>query len=149
MNWTIEELQERLKSNPALKCRDHIEQSHEMAGTILRPCVKGGWREDLQKYFRSSWEANYARYLNFIKESWEYEVKEWEFPIKRGQRFYRCDFYLPRLDEYIEIKGWMDKKSAVKLRRMTKYYPEVKIKVIGKEEYQAIAESKSLIPGWE
>lgn len=151
MNWSLEQLQERLKSNPALKCKglnDFTEVS-KMAGTILKPSVKGGWRDDLQRYFRSSWEANYARYLNFIGEPWEYEAKEWEFPVKRGNRYYKCDFYLPRLHEYHEVKGWMDKGSQTKLKRMAKYYPEVKIKVICKEEYQAISKSKALIPYWE
>jgi len=148
MNWTLEQLQERLKSNPALKCKgiDHIEQPHEM---VLKPTIKSGWRDDLQRYFRSSWEANYARYLNFIGEPWKYESKEWEFPVKRGNRFYKCDFYLPKLDEYHEIKGWMDKSSQTKLKRMAKYYPEVKIRVISKEEYQAISKAKALIPNWE
>jgi len=150
MNWSIEELHERLKNNPALRCRgldiDHIKQPH---GMVLKPMVKGGWREDLQRYFRSAWEANYARYLNFIGEPWEYEVKEWEFPVKRGNRYYKCDFYLPKKNEYHEVKGFMDKPSAVKLKRMAKYYPEVRVKVINKEEYQAISKAKGLIPYWE
>lgn len=42
---------------------------------------KGGIRPDLGRYFRSAWEANIARYLNFLQkhgeiESWEYESEE-------------------------------------------------------------------------
>jgi hypothetical protein len=32
---------------------------------------------------------------------------------------------------------------------MAKYYPEVRVKVINKEEYQAISKAKGLIPYWE
>jgi len=101
------------------------------------------------RYFRSSWEANYARYLNFIKEPWKYEGKEWEFPVKRGTRFYKCDFYLPTRNEYHEVKGYMDKQSKTKLNRMKKYYPEVKIVLIGADEYKEIAKFKNLVSGWE
>ena len=53
-----------------------------------------GKREDLNNLFvRSSWEANYARYLNWLVglgeiKSWEYEPEEFEFKtIKKGNRF--------------------------------------------------------------
>jgi hypothetical protein len=152
MNWSLVELQERLKNNPALKIRQsELEKlpADPDAGTIIKKRSASGWREDLQQYFRSSWEANYARYLNFIKEPWEYEKQEWEFPVKRGNRFYKCDFYLPGKDEYHELKGYMDKESRTKLNRMAKYYTEIKIIVIGKEEYKEIAKFKNLIPDWE
>lgn len=88
--------------------------------------TKSGKREDLDdQYFRSSWEANYARYLNFIGEKWEYEPKEFEFKeIKRGTRFYLPDFYLPDKERYVEIKGWFRRKDKTKLKRFKKYYPE-------------------------
>lgn len=120
--------------------------------------AKGGRREDLNMYFRSSWEANYARYLNFqvkhgaIKE-WHYEPKTFEFPVKRGSKFYTPDFLIINNNgskEYHEIKGYMDAQSKTKLKRMKKYYPEVKLYVIAKKEYYAIARKiKGFIPNWE
>ena len=112
---------------------------------------KGGKRKDLgNTYFRSAWEANYARYLNFAKIKWEYEPKTFWFDgIKRGSRSYTPDFYLPEEDRYVEIKGWMDKKSRTKLKRMAKYYPDVDIELIDSTRYRAIAKWKKVIPGWE
>src|SRR5215471_1288173 len=59
----------------------------------------GGRRKDLDdRYFRSSWEANYARYLNFLKSrgeihDWQYESNTfWFHKIKRGTRSYTPDF---------------------------------------------------------
>lgn len=120
---------------------------------------RGGKREDLNgKYFRSSWEANYARFLNFlinIKEikCWEYEPDTFEFKeIKRGTRFYTPDFKVFCKDgsiEYHEVKGWMDKKSITRHRRMEKYYPEVKITIIDKAWFRRSGKDlQRLIPHW-
>jgi hypothetical protein len=121
---------------------------------------RGGIRKDLGIYVRSSWEANYARYLNFLKKSgailrWEFEPTEFEFTsIKRGTRFYLPDFAVWEHETedptyYVEVKGYMDRVSKTKLKRMAKYYPEVKIKVVGKKEYNSIAKWKNVIDGWE
>lgn len=98
-------------------------------------------------FFRSSWEANYALYLDFlikqkqIKE-WEYEVDTfWFEKIRRGIRSYKPDFKIYNNNdsiEYHEVKGWMDNKSKTKLRRMNKYYPKIKLIVIGNKEYSDI-----------
>ncbi len=90
-------------------------------------------------YFRSLWEANYALYLVYLKKNgkikkWEFEVDTfWFHNIKRGVRSYLPDFKIFNLDgtfEYHEVKGWMDPKSKTKLKRMKKYYPQVKVVVI-------------------
>lgn len=118
----------------------------------------GGFREDLGHYVRSRWEANIGRYLKFLIEKrkikkYEYEVDCFEFKkIKRGNRSYTPDFKVFNNDgniEYWEVKGWMDKDSKVKLKRMGKYYPEVKIILIGKKEYREIEKWSRLIPNWE
>lgn len=120
----------------------------------------GGKRDDLGGlYVRSRWEANYARYLNWLKEKgqikdWEYEPETFEFKgIKRGARFYTPDF---RIDwasgktEYHEIKGYMDARSQTRLKRMAKYHPLIKLLLIQKKEmleiYKAVG---TMIPGWE
>ena len=120
----------------------------------------GGKRADLGNiYFRSTWEANYARYLNWLIvlrqiESWEYEPDTFEFSgIKRGSRFYTPDFKVHAHDgsvEYHEVKGYMDDRSATKLRRMGRYHPSIKVLVIGKDCYVSIARQvRRIIPHWE
>jgi hypothetical protein len=100
---------------------------------------KQGFREDIGIYVRSEWEAVYARYLNFLiknKEikSWEYEPKTFWFEnIRRGVRSYTPDFLIINnngSEEYHEVKGYMDSRSATKLKRMKKYYPEIKMVLI-------------------
>ncbi len=95
-------------------------------------------------YFRSKWEANYALYLDFLIsrneiEDWEYEADCFMFEeIKLGTRSYRPDFKVFNHDgtfEYHEVKGYMDAKSKTKLKRMAKYYPEVKVILVDKDYY--------------
>ena len=123
--------------------------------------TRGGKREDLDNtYFRSAWEANFARYLNFLVENgdimkWVYEPDTFEFTeIKRGTRSYTPDFKVfDSVDAepyYYEVKGWMDAKSKTRLIRMAKYYPDVKVIVIGKKEYTSLKKNLSgVVPNWE
>jgi hypothetical protein len=78
--------------------------------------AKGGFREDLGLYVRSAWEANWARYLTWLVSlgeirKWEYEPETFEFPIRKGSRFYTPDFRVVNRDEtveYHEVKGYLD-----------------------------------------
>lgn len=122
---------------------------------------KQGWREigGTRKYYRSRWEANYARYLEFLKingeiKDWKHEPDTfWFEDIKRGVRSYLPDFKIYNNDEtveYHEVKGWMDSRSKTKIKRMKKYYPEIKLVLIQKKEYDGIRKTAGrLIEGWE
>lgn len=93
---------------------------------------KGGIRSDIKIYVRSSWEANICRYLNWLKgknkiKEWAYEVETFEFPLKRGTRFYTPDFKIIENDGsvlYWEVKGLMDSESKTRLKRFKKYHPK-------------------------
>jgi hypothetical protein len=120
--------------------------------------TKSGKRPDLGIFVRSSWEANYARYLNLIKAtgallSWEYESETFEFPVTKGTRFYTPEFKIRWKDgsvEYHEVKGWMHPKGKTALDRMAKYHPETKIVLIDKDVYKHIhRQYKDAIPEWE
>lgn len=115
---------------------------------------KGGKRADLNNiYFRSAWEANIARYYNYLGVKWEYEPKTFIFKnITRGSVSYTPDFYLPEEDKWIEVKGWMDGKSKTKLKRFKNQYPEEysKLVLIQEKEYNEIKKKLScFIKNWE
>lgn len=122
--------------------------------------ARGGRRADLGgRYFRSAWEANYARFLNFCQErgiirGWEFEPKTFVFHgVTRGALTYTPDFLVHLADgsrEWREVKGWMDSKSRTKLKRMAKHYPEERVVVVGASSYAEIRRTLSgAIPGWE
>jgi hypothetical protein len=121
--------------------------------------ARGGKREDLNnRYFRSAWEANYARYLNLLIKtgqltSWGFEERTFQFPVKRGGRLYTPDFRLTFPNgriEYHEIKGYMSPRDATKIKRLKKYYPEITLVLIEQDQYHAITRQiAALIPEWE
>lgn len=116
--------------------------------------AKGGKRRDLNNtYFRSAWEANIARYYNYLGIEWQFEPKTFVFKnIKRGSVSYTPDFYLPKEDKWIEVKGWMDSKSKTKLRRFKEQYPKeyAKLQLITEKEYKEIQRKLAcFIKNWE
>jgi hypothetical protein len=134
------------------------------ANRMDRTTWRAGWREigGAKKYYRSRWEANYARYLEYKKErgeivGWAHEPTTFWFEgIKRGVNNYLPDFQVHMngengiVEEYHEVKGWMDSKSATKIKRMEKYYPNVKLVVIDRTLYKTLEkEFASVIEGWE
>jgi hypothetical protein len=107
-------------------------------------------------YFRSSWEFYYALFLEKLRREgkiidFRHEPKcFWFENIKRGVRSYLPDFCVTHLDgseEWCEVKGYYDSKSKTKMKRMAKYYPEVKIRLIGGDWFKAnVKACKALIP---
>lgn len=122
---------------------------------------KAGWREigGIRKYYRSKWEANYAHYLQWLKDrgeiaDWKHEPETFWFDgIKRGCVSYLPDFWVKEVggsEAYHEVKGWMDDRSATKIKRMAKYHPKVRLIVIDAKGYAALKKSvQGLVPGWE
>lgn len=122
---------------------------------------KAGWREvgGQRVYFRSRWEANYARYLQWLKDrgeiyEWEHEPHTFWFEgIKRGCVSYLPDFRVTENSServYHEVKGWMDDRSKTKIKRMAKYYPGVKLLVIDSRQYKALQKTmRPLVRDWE
>lgn len=140
-------------------------KTREANGTLppQRPNAswKAGWRHigAVKKYYRSRWEANYARYLEWLKVrgeilDWEHEPKTFWFDgIKRGCLSYLPDFRVTTIakeEEFHEVKGWMDDRSKTKIKRMAKYHPKTKLIVIATKQYKEIERKLSkIIPEWE
>lgn len=151
---------------------DRLEQSTKMlkskiakygrvAPNVSRGNWKAGWRiiGGIRKFYRSRWEANYARYLEWLKQrgdisDWKHEPETfWFDAIKRGVRSYLPDFRVWENDGSTllhEVKGWMDARSRTVLRRMAKYHPGEKIVLIESKSYEQIEKKLGrLIDGWE
>lgn len=105
-----------------------------------------GLRVDLGIVARSGWEANTMRILQGFDIAFEFEPKVFHFPIKRGTTGYCPDIYLTKTDEWVEVKGYFDSRSRIKIKRFKLYYPEEFAKltlIIGKSK-QSLAICESL-----
>lgn len=120
-----------------------------------------GWREIAgdKYYFRSKWEANYARHLDFLLANgqihdWKHEPDTfWFDEIKRGVRSYLPDFRITENDGsmwYAEVKGYFDSKTKTKIKRFRKYYPRWELILIDKKWFSKNNRMmRCLIKDWE
>ena len=127
--------------------------------------VKASWKQGHRiidgkdRFFRSSWEFNYALYLQYLKDnknikSWEYESEIFYFNESQNNCYaYKPDFKVINNDNsfyFLEIKGWMDKASKNKIENMGIFYPEIKLIVIDDKEYFKFKkEWQDKLKGWE
>lgn len=108
---------------------------------------KKGKRDDLGNiFFRSSWEANYARILNLLGVRWEYEPETFE--VGEAET-YTPDFKLPD-GTLVEIKGWWTEASKHKIELFRAKFPDIKLETITRTEYTALSKQyRHLITNWE
>jgi hypothetical protein len=109
-----------------------------------------GYREDIDLFVRSKWEANVVRILKSFDRKFEYESKNSRFKTSLGTLI--LDLYLPEDNVWIEVKGYLYNKSKNKMKEFVKLYPDVakNTYVIDSESYKMLAEEFSdKIIGWE
>ena len=85
-------------------------------------------------------EEEFARILDFYNIEWVYEPRSfllrWEG--ERATEMFTPDFYLPGLDLYLELttlKQSLVTEKNRKLRRLRELYPEVKVTLLYKKDY--------------
>jgi len=140
--------------------------------------VKRGARPDIgPMHFRSRYEANVARYFNFLKLPWKYEPQKFVFHgYSTAPVCYTPDFEVQDGNRIwlVEVKGHWRGTDRQKLRRLKKQHPDAfsRIWIISKwgrgekgikeqamlrkigpdfriSNYRALAEQAGMIPGWE
>lgn len=149
----IRQLKEAAAARPKKKQFTGIIKTEDFAKTMPKNIpshpfgnVKSGNYETSKgsTYFRSKWEANYALYLDFlikqnVVKDWEFEADTFFFDkIKSGTKKYIPDFKVTMIDgsvEYHEVKGFTVARDRTKIRRMAKYFPEIKLVQIDKTFY--------------
>lgn len=130
------------RANMSIGAQNRVRTKRE----TLYSSAKGGYREDLKCYFRSTWEANFARILNFQNRKWEYECKTFQLEDSLS---YTPDFYIEDENVFYELKGRLDERSKLQLGLMKEKYPEVIVNLIEGESYNKLRlEFKDLVE-WE
>ncbi|MDD5081808.1 MAG: hypoxanthine phosphoribosyltransferase [Dehalococcoidales bacterium] len=88
-------------------------------------------------------EAEFARLLDFYNIEWVYEPCS--FPLRwngdQVTQMFTPDFYLPGLELYVEVttlKQSLVTEKNRKLRRLRELYPEIKITLLHKNDYDRL-----------
>lgn len=135
--------------------------------------TKGGYREDLKREYRSSWEANIHRLLNWMKQEGipftgkhvSYETVYVEFNVRRGGPMgYHPDFVLylsspivignrKYSKAHIEISGFRDRKKIEKMKRLKEDYGDkngiISIEIVSEVYYMLEDSYSAIVPNWE
>lgn len=82
--------------------------------------------------FRSTWEAAFARHLDSLGLKWAYEAHTY---ILSDGRSYTPDFWIPSLDRYFEVKGYMSDAAAEKLELFISQYPGIDLQIVDKDTF--------------
>jgi hypothetical protein len=108
-------------------------------------------RPDLNEYFRSRWEANYARYLRALGRQYVYEPGQFVVTLPDGtQHAYRPDFLVDGT-YYVEIKGYLRRGlgEAAMIAAAQSQLP-LPLYLIRESQYRALeAAQADRIPHWE
>lgn len=158
-----QKIKEWNKNHMTSEMRHKISQTlkNKYAAGMPIPQSKGGKRPDLNMYFRSTWEANYARILNYENADWSYESQRFSLLDNLGDivAVYTPDFFT---DKWIEIKGhakaaddWDCEcsrcdRDKLKMLLFSEQYSNEEIEIIGKKEYRSLCvKYASVISNWE
>ncbi len=98
--------------------------------------AKDGFREDIGIYVRSTWEANFARILNYLDIKWEYEPKAFSLIIDGKETTYHPDFYLIDFDKWVEVKGYWRKDAKLKYDKFSENH---NISLVDTDKYKKLA----------
>ena len=85
-------------------------------------------------WMRSNYEVNFAYFLDLSGIKYFYEFKTFNL----GNTTYTPDFYIPKFNCYIEIKGYWFEGSKKRFDLFKQQYPQVGIKVLMKPELQSM-----------
>jgi len=104
-----------------LRCKSCRNKFHVMKGRNNPAFGKSPYWK-LIKYkktwFRSYWEANFAKWCDGSGIKWEYESQRFDL----GSATYTPDFYLPEFNLYVEIKGYWRADAWKKFNFVWKYF---------------------------
>jgi hypothetical protein len=107
---------------------------------------------DFQAYsgFVNEAEVECARILDFHGIRWEYEPRSFVLAEDEDGRVLEAftpDFYLPEQDLYLEVtvmKQSLITRKNRKIRKLRERYPNVKIKLFTKRDFERLAHKYSL-----
>lgn len=131
----------KLTPEQRAKCSQKAQERHA-EGNFTRG--KGGFREDLGCYFRSRWEANFARVLNEQGKKWLYEKVTFQLSETMS---YTPDFFVDGC--FYEVKGWWTERAKETFQLFRELFPQFDIRVVDNEMYKELRQQYKEVVTWE
>ena len=114
------------------------------------PHRKGGFREDLGHYVRSTWEADFARILKLHNLDYKYEPRTFRVIKQNGEIVhYTPDFYVKSTSNFYEIKGWLHELDQEKIELFQQQYPQYNLVLISATKFAEFALKYKTLINWE
>lgn len=126
----VRELSLKMMATKKIRGVSYRGTNNPMYGKVTHGKV--GYREDLGHYTRSTWEANFARILNYLNLKYEYERHT--FPLSTGET-YTPDFYIPQKDTFYEVKGFIRNNKHLEFQ---KDFPDKKLVLVSDKLYKRL-----------
>jgi len=102
--------------------------------------------------FANDAELECAKILDFYGVPWEYEPRTFVLDTDEEGRVIEAmtpDFYLPEQDLYIELtvmKQSLVTRKNRKLRKLRERYPEIRVKLFYRRDFERLAQKYGLKP---
>ncbi|MEK9134860.1 MAG: DNA polymerase III subunit alpha [Patescibacteria group bacterium] len=114
------------------------------------PHRKGGFREDLKHYVRSTWEADFARILKLKNLDYQYEPSTFKLTRRNGEILhYTPDFYVKSNNTFYEIKGFLRDLDEEKMELFQRQYPQYNFIIINTTKFAEFALQYKTLVNWE
>jgi len=123
--------------------KDTSDSSSGGNGHPSSPRDRAGTSQDEEVHFAHTSEAEFAGILDFYGVRWEYEPRSFVLRSEEDQvrQMFTPDFYLPDLDQYIELttlrQSLVTEKNR-KLRRIRELYPDINIRLLYRRDYHRL-----------
>jgi hypothetical protein len=139
---TIEELQ-KMSENRKGKCVGIENCRFGKPPAKGTGCGKGSYvirsSDNKSIYVRSTYESRFVNELEKRNILWEYERR-----FDLGGTTYLPDFYLPKYDLYIEVKGYLSEISYIKLLKFINLYNYISLKVFELHDIELLESGESI-----
>lgn len=119
-----------------------ISEEHKLKLSIKQSLHNTGgrskWYTVAGQKVQCSWERNIALKFEELGIDWQKVKSPWKIFWKGKERRYTPDFYLPKLDLYLEIKGFWWRDDREKMNIVLEQHKHKRIVIVEKVEYEKI-----------
>lgn len=139
---------ESYKNNPELRkimsdnLKSRIEEWKKDPDFLKKYCPTAGGRTKIYEhngmFLHGTWEVTVAEKLDELNIEWTNKIVGFSYEFQEKTHRYYPDFYLPKLDMYIEVKGYEVERDAAKWAVVPN------LTVLRKDEIMALRKGESI-----